>query len=246
MALPRFFIDQPSSFFDGRVALPDKAARHAGRSLRLREGERVELFNGSGAVWRGPIGFSADGAWVTIDETDAPALESPLRITLLQSFVAPEKTDWITEKAVEAGVSAIVLAPAQRSVTKLSRERLEKRLARLADIARAACEQSGRSVVPSVAAEMKLEDAFTNIEAERRLILAPSAKNAEPNAGVAPGLASAAIAVGPEGGFSPEEIALAESLGWQAALLGPRVLRTETAGLAAAVWLQTLAGDFPR
>lgn len=246
MAEPRFFIDEPDDFFGGRVSLPAKAARHAGRSLRLAAGERVALFNGRGRRWLGAIGFSGDAAWVDIDSCDEPATEPPVRMTLLQALVSPEKTEWIVEKGVEAGLSRIVLAPAARSVTKLSGERLQKRLARLKDIAIAAAEQCGRNVVPTIEAAAKLEDALRLMEADVRLMLAPSAEGNAAIARIRPGLSSAAFAVGPEGGFSPEEIASAEALGWTPALLGPRVFRTETAGLAAAVWINSLAGDFPR
>ena len=93
MANPRFFIDEPDEFFAGRILLPAKAAKHAGRSLRLASGEIVDVFNGRGRLWRGPIGFSNESAWVDINEIEAPQTESPLRITLLQSFVSPEKTE---------------------------------------------------------------------------------------------------------------------------------------------------------
>ena len=168
------------------------------------------------------------------------------RITLLQSFVSPEKTEWIVEKGVEAGMHEFVFAPAARSVTKLSGERLEKRLQRLRDIARAAAEQCGRNVVPAIRAYPSLSAAFSDSTAELKLVLAPGANAGTPPERLRPGLASVAVAIGPEGGFDAEEIAAAESFGWRAQLLGPRVLRTETAGLAAAVWLQTLAGDYPR
>ena len=245
MANPRFFIDEPDEFFAGRILLPAKASKHAGRSLRLASGEIVDVFNGRGRLWRGPIGFSNESAWVDIKEVEAPQTESPLRVTLLQSFVSPEKTEWIVEKGVEAGMHEFVFAPAARSVTKLSGERLEKRLQRLRDIARAAAEQCGRNVVPAIRAYPSLSAAFSDSTAELKLVLAPGANAGTPPERLRPGLASVAVAIGPEGGFSAEEIAAAESFGWQAQLLGPRVLRTETAGLAAAVWLQTLAGDYP-
>lgn len=245
MANPRFFIDEPDEFFSGRILLPANAAKHAGRSLRLASGEIVDVFNGRGRLWRGPIGFSNESAWVEINEVEAPQTESPLRVTLLQSFVSPEKTEWIVEKGVEAGMHEFVFAPAARSVTKLSGERLEKRLQRLRDIARAAAEQCGRNVVPTIRAYPSLSAAFSDSTAELKLVLAPGANAGTPPERLRPGLASVAVAIGPEGGFSAEEIAAAESFGWQAQLLGPRVLRTETAGLAAAVWLQTLAGDYP-
>ena len=224
MPTPRFFIDAPTDAFQlgGRFELPPKTARHAGRSLRLAAGEIVELFNGTGAAWSGPVGFSDASAWV-----------------------APEKADWIVEKAVEAGISEIIFMPAERSVTKLAGERLEKRLARLTDIARSAAEQCGRNVVPLVRAVPSLEAGFKTVSGDVKFVLAPGA-DASAASSMLPGLLSVAFAVGPEGGFSAREIELAAAHGWRPQLLGPRVLRTETAGLAAAIWAQTLVGDLPR
>ena len=105
MPTPRFFIDAPTDAFQlgGRFELPPKTARHAGRSLRLAAGEIVELFNGTGAAWSGPVGFSDASAWVELEHRTDRTAESPLAITLLQSLVAPEKADWIVEMGPEAG-----------------------------------------------------------------------------------------------------------------------------------------------
>ena len=191
MPTPRFFIDAPTDAFQlgGRFELPPKTARHAGRSLRLAAGEIVELFNGTGAAWSGPVGFSDASAWVELEHRTDRTAESPLAITLLQSLVAPEKADWIVEKAVEAG--------------------------------------------------------FKTVSGDVKFVLAPGA-DASAASSMLPGLLSVAFAVGPEGGFSAREIELAAAHGWRPQLLGPRVLRTETAGLAAAIWTQTLVGDLPR
>ena len=177
MPTPRFFIDAPTDAFQlgGRFELPPKTARHAGRSLRLAAGEIVELFNGTGAAWSGPVGFSDASAWVELEHRTDRTAESPLAITLLQSLVAPEKADWIVEKAVEAGISEIVFMPAERSVTKLAGERLEKRLARLTDIARSAAEQCGRNVVPLVRAVPSLEAGFKTVSGGVKFVLAPGA-----------------------------------------------------------------------
>lgn len=245
--MPRFFIDAPTEAFvlGERFALPEKTARHAGRSLRLVAGEEIELFNGSGAAWRGPIGFTDGGAWCELRSRADRTAESPLEVTLVQSLVSPEKADWIVEKAVETGVARIVFVPAERSVTRLSGDRLAKRLARLTEIARSAAEQCGRNVVPPVSAAASLAAGLESVRAQARFVLAPgAAASGVPD--VRPGLASVAFAIGPEGGLSEKEIRAAEELGWTPLLIGPRVLRTETAGLAAAVWAQTLAGDFPR
>ena len=141
MALPRFFVDRTDADFCGTIELPPKAAHHAGRALRLAAGEIVALFNGSGRVWTGPVSFDGKRAFVTIEEETPDDRESPVTMTLVQAQVTPEKMDWIVEKATELGVARIVLVPAQRSVTKLSGDRLEKRLEKCRETVRAACEQ---------------------------------------------------------------------------------------------------------
>ncbi|EJX04082.1 Ribosomal RNA small subunit methyltransferase E [gut metagenome] len=163
-------------------------------------------------------------------------------MTLVQALVAPEKLDWIIEKAVETGISEIILTPAARSVTRLAGERLEKRVEKCREIARGAAEQCGRNVVPSITAAKTLAEALEKTEAECRLMLAPGAQQP---ARLSEGTQKIAFAVGPEGGFSEEEIQLSVDNGWTPVLLGPRILRTETAGLAAAVWINTLLGDYP-
>lgn len=238
MALPRFFVDRPDADFVDTIELPPKAAHHAGRALRLAAGEKVVLFNGSGRLWTGPISFDGKRAFVTIEGSEESRNETPLHMTLVQAFVTPEKMDWIVEKAVELGVARIVLIPAKRSVTKLSGDRLMKRVEKCRETVRAACEQCGRNKLPVVEA-LSWQDAL-QLEADVKLFLAPAGeKTALPEAAQ-----SVVFAVGPEGGFAPEEIEEAMKEGWQCALLGPRVLRTETAGLAAAVWLNSRYGDF--
>ncbi len=238
MALPRFFVDRTDADFCGTIELPPKAAHHAGRALRLAAGEIVALFNGSGRVWTGPVSFDGKRAFVTIEEETPDDRESPVTMTLVQAQVTPEKMDWIVEKATELGVARIVLVPAQRSVTKLSGDRLEKRLEKCRETVRAACEQCGRNRLPEVVA-LSLKEAFA-LEGDLKLILAPGAQRGmqteKPR--------SVLFAVGPEGGFAPEELQAAEEAGWRPTLLGPRVLRTETAGLAAAAWINALYGDF--
>ena len=143
--------------------------------------------------------------------------------------------------AVELGVSRLVLVPSQRSVTKLTEDRAQKRLQKLEALIVSAAEQCGRNTLMAVDFIPSLEKAFKETEAQVKLVFAPGAQ-AQPSA--FEGKTHFAVAIGAEGGFSEEEIALAQQYGWTPKLLGPRVMRTETAGLAAAVWLNTLLGDF--
>lgn len=238
MTTPRFFV--PGPWEGTTVALPEKASRHAMIVLRLRAGDRAEIFDGKGRAAAGTLQFSKEGTVIEHLAPLARETESPLKMTLAQAFVSPEKLDWIVEKAVEIGAARIVFFPAARSVTKLTGEKLEKRVAKLRAAAAAACEQCGRSLIPSVDPYPDLASALASIEAERRFILAPAARGAF----AVKGAASAAFAVGPEGGFDEKEIEAAKEAGWEATLLGPRVLRTETAGLAAMAAANALAGDY--
>lgn len=238
MTIPRFLVPGPWSV--GSVQLPEKASHHAMIVLRLRAGDKAEIFDGKGRSAQGVLEFSKDGTWLRSLKPLEREVEPPLQMTLAQAFVSPEKLDWIVEKAVELGVARIVLFPAARSVTRLSGDKLARRLAKLQATAAAACEQCGRSLIPPLEAFPSLGAALASIQAERRFILAPAARGA-----FAPqGAESAAFAIGPEGGFDEKEIEAAKEAGWQAALLGPRILRTETAGLAALAAALALAGDF--
>ena len=113
MAAPRFYVEVETEALDkalaeqAEVVLPPKAAHHAGRALRLRTGEETVVFNGTGRQWRGRIRFDQDGAYVALDAVETPEVEPPVRMTLVQALVSPEKLDWIVEKAVETGVSEI-------------------------------------------------------------------------------------------------------------------------------------------
>lgn len=235
--MPRFYCPEAVFTRGEKCLLPEKARHHAGRVLRMKAGETAVLFDGRGHEASGPIAFEGKDAFITVESVRTIDTESPVRMRLVQALVSPEKTDWIIEKAVETGVSEIVLVPAARSVTKLAGERMEKRLIKCADIAAGAAEQCGRAVVPSVRF-LRLEQALA-LPDEARFILAPGAEAAPKLSG----LSSCTFAVGPEGGFEEAEIALAQQLGWQCALIGPRVLRTETAGIVFASLVGAASGD---
>ncbi len=235
--MPRFYCPDARFVLHEKCVLPEKARHHAGRVLRMKAGDTAVLFDGRGLEASGPIAFEGKDAFIVVGDVHRSTTESPLRMRLVQALVSPEKTDWIIEKAVEAGVSEIVLVPAARSVTKLSGERIQKRLAKCADIAAGAAEQCGRAVVPAV--RFMAFDEALKLEDEARFLLAPGA--AEPPK--LTGLSSCTFAVGPEGGFDEAEIAAADAAGWQCVLLGPRVLRTETAGLVFAALAGAASGD---
>ena len=238
MTIPRFYV--PGPWTSDRITFPEKASHHAMRVLRMRHGDEAEVFDGEGRTVRGRTEFSSEGTVLIAESYPEHGRESPLFITLAQAFVSPDKMEWITEKAVEAGASRIVFFPAARSVTKLSGDKLTKRLEKLRATAVSACEQCGRSRIPEIETFASAEAMLSGLNADARVILAPSS-----DPGLALGAArSVVFAVGPEGGFSEEELTLADGAGWTRGLLGPRVLRTETAGLVAIACANAVSGDY--
>lgn len=232
----------PRLFVDGGLAvgaivdLPDAVAHHAQRVLRLRIGDPITLFDGRGGEYAARLDAHARAR---IERFDPVERESPLALTLIQALVASDKLDWLIEKAVELGAAAIVVAPAVRSVVRLDGDRLARRRLHWRDITVAACSQCGRNRLPAVSDATTLEAALAATEAAQKFILAPASQHSLTTSANLP----TAIAVGPEGGFSEAELALAERHGFLPVRAGPRVLRTETAGLAALAALQALHGD---
>jgi 16S rRNA (uracil1498-N3)-methyltransferase len=165
-----------------------------------------------------------------------------LRITLVQGIARGEKMDWILQKATELGVASVVPVSSERSEVRLEGERAGKRLAHWRSVVIAACEQSGRARVPAVEASQSLADALGGLADQPRYLLDPQAARAIGELGTAP-LAACVLAVGPEGGWSPRDRELLAQAGFEGLRLGPRVLRTETAGIAAIAVLQARCGD---
>lgn len=242
MPLARFYVNAALAEGD-KTSLPPEVAHHAVRVLRLREGSPITVFNGAGGEFSANLAIQGARAWANVDAFDPIERESPLAVTLVQSWVATDKLEWIVEKAVELGVRDITLVPAARSVIQLDGPRMERRLARLREIVVAACCQCGRNRLPVITAATSLERGLRDSVAHgaRGILLGPRAGEALLT--VAAAAASLALAVGPEGGFDDNEQALAVRAGYRAAQLGPRILRTETAGLASVVILQAMAGD---
>jgi 16S rRNA (uracil1498-N3)-methyltransferase len=247
----------------GPVRLDPESSHHALRVLRLQPGDRVELFDGSGARWPGRlVDTDPRGASVELGEPIEAATESPLSIGLAQALPSGDKMDWVVEKAVELGAVAIQPLFSRRSLLKLDGDRAAKRLAHWRRIALAACMQCGRDRVPDIAEPVALSrwlataaplpapaggQPGTSAQAAQppaplRLVLSPRGRTGL--SGIALSGGSAWLLAGPEGGLADEEEALALEAGWHPLRLGPRVLRTETAGLAAIAALQARFGDF--
>lgn len=244
-ALPRFFCPCPLAA-GSRVALPENAARHAVKARRLKTGDALTLFNGQGGEYAGKI-VCIESARITVDveEKRDTERESPLAITLIQALQSGEKMDMTIQKAVELGVSRIVPVASRRSVQRLDGDRARRRLEHWRGVALSACEQCGRNRLPEIETPRDmigcLQALSPNIETGVRWMLHPDG-NALSLAGRPTG--DIKLLIGAEGGFDPEEIRLAHSKSFVPIRLGPRILRTETAGMAAVAAIQLLWGDF--
>ncbi len=250
MPIPRVYVDLPLAS-GSEIELPEATANHAVRVLRLRAGAALTLFNGRGGEYAATLGATGPRSRVHArvgDHADVER-ESPLRLTLLQGIARGERMDLIVQKATELGVTRIVPLASERSVVRLDASTAARRLEHWRAIAIAACEQCGRNRPPLIDAVASLERiadsvqalALDAVEAAPRLLLEPGAATALVD--VAPGLAAATLLIGPEGGLSERESALARRAGFTPYRLGPRILRTETAPLVALAALQLLAGD---
>lgn len=239
--VPRFFIE--STLVPGtRLVLPPEASHHALRVLRLREADRVTLFNGAGGESTARIvGQSRDAFEVEIDQFMSVERESPLAVTLAQGISTGDRMDLTIQKAVELGVAAIQPLMAERSVVRLKGDRSASRRQHWERIVVASCEQCGRNRIPRVSPALSTTDYHAPKDA-LKLLLSPGAQ-----AGLRSVVGSerkpVVLAAGPEAGFSLREEAFLVAQGFVKVHLGPRVLRTETAGPAALAVLNALAGD---
>lgn len=244
MRITRIYTPQTLTL-DAQITLEPSASAHLVKVLRLRAGAVVVLFNGDGFDYQAElISPRAEVAQLQIHSRTPGARESPLRVTLIQALCRGEKMDWVLEKACELGVHAIVPVSSERSEVHLSPERAAKRREHWQRVVLSACEQSGRAYVPEVAPLKELSQHLAESnDPALRWVLEPGGA---PLASL-PGLSGAqaiTVAVGPEGGWSDRDLAQLQHARFTAVQLGPRILRTETAGVAVLACLQTLAGDF--
>src|SRR5574340_1108614 len=242
MSAPRFYLDQPLAP-GARFSLPPGPARHAARALRLAVDDTVTLFNGQGGEYSARIErIHKDEVAGSVTGVAAIERESRLRVLLAQGISSGERMDYTLQKAVELGVTAIQPIAARRSVVKLAGERTDRRVAHWQGVVASACEQCGRNQVPAVAAPLTLASWLGKQGGGRLLFLSPQAEARL--ADLPAPTAMDCLVAGPEGGFEADEIAALGAAGAIAVRLGPRVLRTETAALAALAAMQTLWGDF--
>ena len=241
--IPRFFCRFPLHP-GAAVELDADAAHHALKVLRIGDGDAAVLFDGRGGQWRAtlhPVGKALRARLVEFEEADR---EPELALTLVQGLPGGDKMDLVVQKAVELGVRRIQPVIAKRSLVKLAGARAERRVEHWRNIAIAACEQSGRNAVPAVAPILDLPQylAIAARENGLRFVCAPGADGSL--RGMAAPEGPVALLVGPEGGFEEGELRAARAAGFRALALGPRVLRSETAGLAAAAAMMALWGDW--
>ena len=234
---PRLYIDAPLS--SGRdIELPDSGSHHVARVLRLREGDALTVFDGSGGEWDAE--FLGRGR-ARLRAFRAVERESPLAVTLVQGVSSGERMDYTVQKAVELGVAVIQPILTKKGVVKLEGKRAESRVEHWRRVVVAACEQCGRNRIPEVRPLVELAYYLRDASGTgARLLLSGQGRSMrEMDLG-----REATIAAGPEAGFAAEEQAALERIGFVKASLGPRVLRTETAALAALAALNALRGDF--
>jgi 16S rRNA (uracil1498-N3)-methyltransferase len=240
--MPRFYCPQPLAA-GAIVDLPEAVAHHL-FVVRMQPGDALTLFDGRGGQYRASLLDSGKKrASARVEEHEAVDLELPYAITLAQGLPEGSKMDWIIEKAVELGVAGIVPLAAQRSVVRLSAERAEKRHAHWQGVIVAASEQCGRNRLARLAPLTDFDRFIAAQDAQPRILFSPRATQSLADWARAAGPQAVSLMVGPEGGFNEQEEQTAVRAGTLALSLGPRVLRTETAGLAAIAALNALWGQ---
>ncbi|MFN2361742.1 MAG: 16S rRNA (uracil(1498)-N(3))-methyltransferase [Marinobacter sp.] len=241
MRIPRIYTDSPLRE-GGSAELDDNAAQHVGRVLRMQPGQDLLLFNGDGNDYPATIIESGKKrVAVEVGSPVANTTESQLDIVLGQTISKGDRMDYAVQKAVEMGVTRIVPLTTERCEVKLKGDREDKRLRHWRSVATSAAEQCGRARVPEITPVMSLTDWFEQTgDCDLLLVLH---HRTEQSLDTLARPARVALMIGPEGGLSPEEITAAETAGFLPVALGPRVLRTETAPVAAMALCQWLWGD---
>jgi 16S rRNA (uracil1498-N3)-methyltransferase len=233
------------------VELPRDTASHLAKVLRARSGDELIMFNGDGREFDGMI-EAVRGSRVSASIGDSRPVdrESPLAITLVQCVPRGDRMDFIVQKATELGVARIVPVLSQRSVVRLDKAQAESKAIHWRAVAVSACEQCGRNRLPAIEAAQPLLNHLGEPSPGMgpRLVLEPESAlaaraTAQDLGGAADAIVHAEIAIGPEGGFAPDELEAFRVAGFSQIGLGPRILRTETAAIAAVVWLQARLGD---
>jgi 16S rRNA (uracil1498-N3)-methyltransferase len=251
MRLTRVYVAAPVTA-GKRLVVEGSAANHITRVLRLRSGEALTVFDGSGGEFGARIEeFRKDAVVVAVEQHRPLDRESPLTLTLAQGISRGERMDWIIQKATELGTSRIVPLFTKRSMVRLDERQAERKLQHWRAIAVAACEQCGRNKVPELATPIDFFDVLpADSSGATRLLLSPTGDLRIEDLQAVDGLnvgksagKSITVLIGPEGGLEDVEQEAALAAGFKAVRLGPRVLRTETAAIAALTIIQHHFGD---
>ncbi len=243
MRLTRVYVDAPVTA-GKRLVVAGSAANHIARVLRLRSGDALTVFDGSGGEFGARVEeFRKEAVVVSVEEHRTLDRESPLSLTLAQGISRGERMDWIIQKATELGASRIVPVFTKRSVVRLDDKQAERKLQHWRGIAVSACEQCGRNRLPDVAPPVDFFDVLPAgfSPGETRLLLSPTGDlRIDDLRDVGKGVT---VLIGPEGGLEDVEHETAVAAGFKAVRMGPRVLRTETAAIAALTIIQRYFGD---
>ena len=241
MRIPRVYSPQPMAIGDS-IELEAGASRHLTSALRMNSGQLITLFNGQGGEYTAELVDAKKGkATVAIKSFENTERESPLEIHLAIGISRGERMDWIVQKATELGVNEITPLFTEHCEVKLSGDRLDKKIGHWQQVAISACEQSQRNKVPEINTALKIDQWQVNCDASLKLVL--HHRTDSHLADLPKPRGQIALLIGPEGGLSEREIEQAIAQDFQPLALGPRVLRTETAPLAAISILQSLWGD---
>ncbi len=241
MRISRVYIGVPLVVGD-EIAIDKARSHYLNHVLRLASGANVVLFNGLEAIdYHATLQMQGKKLSARIVSASATATESQIQTEIIQGLGRSDHMDWMIQKTTELGVSKIVLFNAERSQSPINKSLLDKKLAHWRGVSISACEQCGRSLLPTIEFQQSLKSAIDSSNAPVKLLLA---FDAPPMTGfLAPGITDIAILLGPEGGLNKSEIETATNHGYQPVSLGPRVLRTETAATVALTLAQAMLGD---
>lgn len=244
MHIPRIYLTQPLSE-NATLELEPAAAHHIATVMRMKVGRSIKVFNGE--CHQGVVGeFEATLAYVS-KKSVAVAIghfiprdtESPLRVELGACLIKGDRMDWLLQKATELGVTSVTPLWSEYTDVKIPSDRLEKKLNHWRQVLISACEQSERVIIPELNSPVQLGDWLDSVNADKKVVLHPYVKSSTAIANVN----SVALLVGPEGGLSEAEVALSVEKQFEGMVLGPRILRAETAPLVALTALQLQSGD---
>jgi 16S rRNA (uracil1498-N3)-methyltransferase len=241
--LTRVYVETPLTQ-GSTVTLPPDTASHLAKVLRARSGDELILFNGDGREFSGAIeAVRGSRVSASVGESRQVDRESPLAITLMQCVPRGDRMDFIVQKATELGVARIVPVLSQRSVVRVDKAQAESKAIHWRAVAVSACEQCGRNRLPAIESVQPLLDYLGKpVPRTLRLVFEPHSTTPPDTVGLN-GAGAVDIAIGPEGGFTSGELEAFRVAGFSQTALGPRILRSETAAIAAVVWLQARCGD---